>query len=187
MSDDARAISQLIGLHFKSGNFDESKHPRASAGNADGGQFVSAGGGTSGGGNMPERVPTPKGSETVWFHGTSNRQRTMGGDAVYLTDSEDEAYQYSRDVHRLGGPAGNQRRTLTVAVKPGRTLNLDNQLQSAMANGEDPDAFIRSQIPKARKQGYGYIFFRHPSNLRGNQGLQNVLVSLNPKRDLNVK
>ena len=119
------------------------------------------------------------------WHGQRKDQPAnfAGRNVAFLTDDPEEANGYARGAHRMANEAGA---LLLVRRKPGRALNITPLIDQVLMAEGDPDAFIAKHAPALRKRGVSYVFFTHPSWVDGDRE-QNVLVSLNPERDLSVR
>lgn len=121
------------------------------------------------------------------YHGTTRealeKVRASGwrGD-VYLTPQRDEAFGYARGGH-LGGSAGRPA-VIAVQAAAGKTRFAHGEVDDAVLAGEDPDEALGKIISVARRQGYRYVRFLHPSF--SGRGDQIVYVSLYPNEDLTL-
>ncbi len=130
------------------------------------------------------------GGAALQYHGTSNRETTFDKpDLVYLTLNADEARGYARDLHRLGLPpsgGAKKRQILLLRRKPGRVLSIAGEIDKEIAEGGDVDALIKRKAASARKQGFRYLYYSHPSFVNDPRG-QDVFISLYPDEDLKLK
>ena len=103
---------------------------------------------------------------SVLYHGTNQKGlKEFRGSEVYLTDNGREAAAYGKGVHRPGTANTGKSEVLNVTRKPGATRNLDKILAKATMKGDDPDDVILREAGHARKQGFRYLFYHHPSNV----------------------
>jgi hypothetical protein len=116
------------------------------------------------------------------FHGTRmpDDQEYLEGDAngvVYMTDDYGEAAGYASGIH-LGGKGGGTERVLHVQMGVGKMANIDKEISTAVLEGGGEEDF-GPIFDRARKQGYSYAYYTHPSNVDGSKE-QRVIVVLNP-------
>lgn len=121
------------------------------------------------------------------YHGTASEQlvktqRFRQGD-VYLTDDEEQAAHYAHGVH-LGGSTGDIKYILTVYAKPGKIYDGDADVQQIIMDEHEQYETIEELTEDARRQGYSYVMFHHPSFDQQEDHL--VVISLNPNRDLEI-
>jgi len=124
---------------------------------------------------------------TTLFHGTSNRKSTMGKE-VYLTTDAKESVGYAKDLHRLGLPprgGAKRREVLAMKRKPGAAINIDDAVIEALMEDYDVDETIMREAKSAKKTGFRYLYFTHPSFFSG-QPEQDVIISLFPNEDLQI-
>lgn len=182
-----REVSGVVAM----AEWDEAKHPRRAAGSDKGGEFAPVGGGWQ---PSAKDINAPDGTKAdfdhvkggLLFHGTAEPERIsfgkMSDNEIYLTDHYGEAQQYSLGVH-LGG-RGSKPAVVLLQARPGRMLNADREVNRIIIEGDDLD--FKTLFDKARKAGYSYVSYYHPSNFHGKQE-QRVIVSLNPKLDLSYR
>lgn len=120
---------------------------------------------------------------SLQYHGTSETGKgAFRAGIAFTTDNPEEADGYARGAHRAERVAGER---LLVRRAPGKAINVTDLINQVIAAEGDPDAYIAKHAPDLRQRGYSYVFFTHPSFV--GDGEQNVLVSLNPQRDLTIK
>lgn len=117
------------------------------------------------------------------FHGTREPITVFQPRPTYLTPDETQAGQYARGVH-LGGKGTGEPITLPVATKPGRTVDVNDELFKAMDDGWDVGDALEDAIANARHNGYRYVTYDHPSAGGGDD--HRVVVSLHPHEDLDL-
>lgn len=104
------------------------------------------------------------------YHGTSSPNFALQDGLLYLARAKAEA-----DI--FGG-----NRTFAIDAKPGRSKNIADVVDEAVAEGDDVEEVIRQQASQARAEGYRYLEFTHPSGGDGEDFV--ATVSLYPKDDL---
>jgi hypothetical protein len=121
----------------------------------------------------------------VAYHGTSSSEYDMfNTGVVYLVRDRDEAMVFA--THPILGGWGRgmdspgMPRVLTVKMYPGKTCDIDDRVVDALMNDDDIDALVDSEAAAARKEGYGYLSFNHPSSVH-NDDFQ-AIVALYPGR-----
>lgn len=132
-------------------------------------------------------APKAKKEETL-YHGTSAGDfDTFGGDLVYLTKNKDEAKAFAENPIIGGGRGKGTQRVLEVKAPQTEqnTKDINDVILDAMENGDDIDVAIQQQADVARKQGYEYLSFMHPSSVGDGANDFEAFVALNPKK-LNI-
>ena len=177
------------------------QQPRAPKGDPRGGQWVATPGGAggAGGATSPEDYFTsseanelPSGMQnkldggpgkSVQYHGTPAKGiEKFSTEEVYLQSDPSEAKGYAEGRHMMQDKKGGE--ILAIRRKPGKTLNLNPEIERRMMDGDDPDDVISEFLKPAMRRGYRYIYFEHP-RFTGD-GVQQVVISLYPGDDLKV-
>ena len=123
-------------------------------------------------------------NDILLYHGTSsNNFDSFDTPDVYLTDDEEEAFNYSQGVH-LGGRKTGPSKVMTIAAKDGRTLEADDIVDSIIADENEKFHDLDDLMKWARSHGYRYVFYHHPNS--HNDGYHKVWVSLHPNQDLEI-
>jgi hypothetical protein len=119
------------------------------------------------------------------YHGTSSPEfDKFSGDVVYLTKSKPDAESFANNDIIGGGRGKGNRRVINVDAPEGKTKNIDELVQTEVMEGGDLDVLIKEQAELARKDGYDYLSFSHPST-NPDAGDFEAIVAINPKR-LNI-
>ena len=121
------------------------------------------------------------------YHGTASdqlvRSRKFRQGDVYLTVDKEQAAHYAHGVH-LGGSIGDIKYIITVYAKPGKVYDADSDIQQIIMDEHEQYETIEDLTTAARKQGYNYVTFHHPSV--DQQEDHFVVISLFPNRDLKI-
>lgn len=91
------------------------------------------------------------------------------------------------DLHRMGQPPkkGVKRRViLGVRRKPERILGIDKEVLNTIMEDGDLDALVTKMGDQARKMGFHYLWFKHPSFMEPED--MDVFISLFPWDDLEI-
>ena len=122
-------------------------------------------------------VPIIKQSSNVLYHGTSASEFDRFRRLIYLTKSKPDAWAFAKNPIIGGGRGRGKARVLSVNAPSGRTKNIDMEIIEALDYGDDIDQVIEDQAKDARKKGYKYLSFNHPS-VSGSDF--QTLIALNP-------
>jgi hypothetical protein len=126
---------------------------------------------------------------SIQYHGTSDLIHTyVNQPYVFLTPDPKEAEGYAKDLHRMGQSTSvrriPERKIIYMRRKPGKALSIDDDIIDEFMNGDgDVDAVIARKAEYAKKAGFRYLYYPHPSFYK-NDGEQDVVISLYPKEDL---
>lgn len=113
------------------------------------------------------------------YHGTSAPDfNKFGTDLVYLAQNADEAKAFAENPIIGGGRGSGIARILDVKAPKGKIKDIDEVVQAAINDGDDLDAVIAKQAADAKKAGYNYLSFNHPSAV--GDGDFKAIVSINP-------
>ncbi len=113
------------------------------------------------------------------YHGTSAPDfNKFGTNLVYLAQNADEAKAFAENPIMGGGRGSGIARILDVKAPKGKIKDIDEAVQAAINDGEDLDAVIAKQAADAKKAGYNYLSFNHPSAV--GDGDFKAIVSINP-------
>jgi hypothetical protein len=181
-------------------DWDPSEHPRVPAGSPQGGEVTEGDDASSdgkerdhGGGNDFGHVGVPASrinpddggvGPSIQYHGTSapDFSAFKPDEPVYLQDDSGEARGYALGGHTPGRKGSGKPRILYVRRRPGRTKDLTDAVNDAVMEEDDADAKINELLHEAKRQGFRYASFEHPSFYKEQE--QHVLVSLHPDEDL---
>lgn len=143
---------------------------------------------TTGAKETVKKVAPKATKEETLYHGTSAGDfDAFGGDLVYLTKNKDEAKAFAENPIIGGGRGKGTQRVLEVKAPQTEqnTKDINDVILDAMENGDDIDVAIKQQADVARKQGYEYLSFMHPSSVGDGANDFEAFVALNPKK-LNI-
>lgn len=116
------------------------------------------------------------------YHGTSAPDFDAFQDGVvYLSRDPAEAKAFADNPIIGGGRGKGTPRTLEVEVPKGKTKNIDEIVQEEVMEGGDLDAAIAKAAEDARKEGYDFLSFNHPSSVDGAKDFE-AIVAINPKK-----
>lgn len=130
----------------------------------------------------PSATAMPAGA--ILYHGTSAEAFTTfrGDRGIFLTDSRLDAKSFAEnDYLGGGGGKGTRRIIITQVMKDSRVKDISEDILEPLMEGE-VEEFITEQVAKARSEGYGFVYFLHPST--DNENDFNVWISVNPAVDL---
>lgn len=113
------------------------------------------------------------------YHGTSAPDfNKFGTDLVYLAQNADEARAFAENPIIGGGKGAGIARVLDIKAPKGKIKDIDEVVQAAINDGDDLDEVIAKQAAEAKKAGYNYLSFNHPSAV--GDGDFKAIVSINP-------
>ncbi len=120
------------------------------------------------------------GNETeTLFHGTSAPDfNKFDTSLTYLAKNTDEARAFAENPIIGGGRNAGIARVLEVKAPKGKIKDIDEAVQAAITNGDDLDAIIAQEAADAKKAGYNYLSFKHPSSV--GDGDFEAIVAINP-------
>lgn len=121
-------------------------------------------------------------TDWIMYHGSQNDFDSFGQGMVYMTNDEEEAWDFAQNVHRPG-QAAEASIVYTIAARPGKVLDINDELSERMMDDEDVDDIINEKAVFARQNGYRYLTFYHPS-VRGDEF--EAMISLFPNKDLEI-
>lgn len=113
------------------------------------------------------------------YHGTSAPDFSkFDTNMVYLAQNADEAKAFAENPIIGGGRGSGIARILEVKSPKGKIKDIDEIVQAAINDGDDLDKVISDQAAAAKKAGYNYLSFNHPSAV--GDGDFKAIVSINP-------
>jgi len=116
------------------------------------------------------------------YHGTSSKPfGSFSGDVVYLSTDPQEARAFAMNPILGGGRGEGSPRILEVDVPKGKVKNIDKIVQEAVMEDGDLDEVISEQSKIARREGFDYLTFSHPSTLRGDRDFE-ATIAINPSK-----
>ena len=137
----------------------------------------------------------PSGTRSDWtpekggmlYHGTSQDPKStlvrgaLTDTPMFLTTEYQEAQPYAVQVHRFGARPTSSAHVIRVYTRPGKAVNADKEVASALEEGGDPE---RAALAAGRKASADYVTYTHPSNVLGKKEEQQVVIALNPRKSL---
>ncbi len=117
------------------------------------------------------------------YHGTSAPEfDAFNKDGViYLSKDPAEAKAFADNPIIGGGRGKGTPRTLEVEVPKGKTKSIDEEVQDVVMEGGDLDEVIAKAAEDARKEGYDFLSFNHPSSVDGAKDFE-AIVAINPSK-----
>jgi hypothetical protein len=119
----------------------------------------------------------------ILHHGTREKNLNFNNDRFpYLTDSPKEAQAYARGVH-LGGTGSDKPHVKHfIHANTDKVYDINKHITRAFKNDSNVEDVINNVGKAAKKKGYHYLTYQHPSFT--DEKDHNVFVSLFPKDDL---
>ena len=122
-----------------------------------------------------------KPADQTLFHGTSAPEfEKFGTNLAYLTKDAGEAKAFAENPILGGGRGTGVARVLEVAAPEGKIKNIDDVVQAAIENGDNLDEVIAKEATDAKKAGYDYLSFNHPSSV-GDKDFE-AIVAIDPSK-----
>lgn len=176
----AQAAAEMVGEEYAKGNTDRLQTYQAERGEARKEENEAPAAETG-----PAEEVNPG---TTFYHGTSAKDdfASFKGDVVYLSENPDEAKAFAENPILGGSRGAGKPRTLKITAKGGKVKNINDTVQNAVMEDDDLDAAIAAEAKQARKEGYRYLSFEHPSTVEGVDEFT-AKISLYPAEDLKIE
>jgi hypothetical protein len=126
-------------------------------------------------------VPKSDSNTINAYHGTTAAGDfdKFNGKLGYFLQDPAEAKGYAENAIISGSHGAGEGKVMGVHLPAGKIKNIDDSVMDALMNDGDVDEVIEAEAAEAKKEGYKYLNFMHPSTVDGND--INVYVAIGPQ------
>lgn len=123
----------------------------------------------------------------VLYHGTSAPEFDQFKNGLtFMAPDQHEADAYAHNPIIGGGRGQGRPRVLKITPSPGRVKDITKTTSNAVQEGEDMEQHFAKEAERAKKQGFRYLQFHHPSTVPGRDEFP-ATISMYPQEDLHIE